>query len=104
MNEQPGRNRPRPRQATLSDVAARAGGSTVTASRVLRQPQMVSADLRQRVTSSIEALALALGTQFECNRRDLSVPVDLSIIGFNDLEICASSLPSLSSVATPRCE
>ncbi len=57
MNELPRRNRPRPRRATLSDVAAHAGVSTVTVSRALRQPQMVSADLRQRVTSAIEALA-----------------------------------------------
>ena len=27
---------------------------------------------------------------------------DLAIIGFNDLEFCASAYPALSSVATPR--
>lgn len=47
---------------------------------------------------------LALGALFECHRRGLNVPDDMSIIGFNDLEICASSFPSLSSVATPRYE
>jgi LacI family gluconate utilization system Gnt-I transcriptional repressor len=47
---------------------------------------------------------LALGALFECQRRGIEVPVDLSIIGFNDLEFCASSYPSLSSVSTPRYE
>lgn len=47
---------------------------------------------------------LALGAMFECGRRGLRVPEDLSILGFNDLEFCASAYPSLSSVATPRYE
>ncbi len=47
---------------------------------------------------------LALGTLFECHRRGMRVPDDMAIIGFNDLELCASSFPSLSSVATPRYE
>ena len=45
---------------------------------------------------------LALGALFECHRRGIRVPDDISIIGFNDLEFCASAYPSLSSVATPR--
>ena len=45
---------------------------------------------------------LALGVLFECQRQHIRVPDDLSIIGFNDLEFCASAHPSLSSVATPR--
>jgi LacI family gluconate utilization system Gnt-I transcriptional repressor len=32
------------------------------------------------------------------------VPQDISILGFNDLEFCASTFPSLSSVSTPRSE
>lgn len=47
---------------------------------------------------------LALGALFECHRRGMQVPGDMAIIGFNDLEICASSYPTLSSVATPRYE
>ncbi len=42
---------------------------------------------------------LALGTLFECQRRGIRVPEDLSIIGFNDLEFCASTFPTLTSVA-----
>ncbi len=47
---------------------------------------------------------IAFGALFECHRRGLRVPDDISIIGFNDMELCASSFPSLSSVATPRYE
>lgn len=47
---------------------------------------------------------LALGALFECQRRGIRVPQDLSIIGFNDLEVSACSYPSLSSIATPRYE
>ncbi len=47
---------------------------------------------------------IALGAMFECHRRGMRIPDDLSIIGFNDAEVCAWSFPSLSSVATPRYE
>jgi LacI family gluconate utilization system Gnt-I transcriptional repressor len=47
---------------------------------------------------------LALGALFECQRRRIRVPEDLSIIGFNDLDFCASAYPALSSVAIPRSE
>lgn len=45
------------RRATLSDVAGRAGVSAVTVSRVLRRPEMVSRDLRDRVETAIRDLA-----------------------------------------------
>ena len=47
---------------------------------------------------------LALGVLFECRRRGIRVPDNMSIIGFNDLEFSASASPSLSTVATPRYE
>ena len=47
---------------------------------------------------------LALGVLFECARRGLSVPDDVSIIGFNDLEFAASAYPALTTVAVPRHE
>jgi LacI family transcriptional regulator, gluconate utilization system Gnt-I transcriptional repressor len=47
---------------------------------------------------------LALGALFECQRRGIRVPDDISIVGFNDLEFCASTFPTLTSVATPRHE
>ena len=45
---------------------------------------------------------LALGALFECQRRGIRVPEDLSIVGFNDLEYSAVAFPSLTTVATPR--
>ena len=47
---------------------------------------------------------LALGALFECQRRGIRVPEDLSIVGFNDLDFCASAYPALTSVAVPRYE
>src|SRR5205823_5666361 len=45
------------RRTTLSDVATRAGVSAVTASRALRNPDMVSLALRERVTIAVRELA-----------------------------------------------
>lgn len=45
---------------------------------------------------------LALGALFECQRRGIRVPQDVSIIGFNDLDFGQSAVPSLSSVSTER--
>ncbi|RCU49198.1 MULTISPECIES: LacI family DNA-binding transcriptional regulator [Corallincola] len=47
---------------------------------------------------------LAAGALFECQRRNIRVPHDLAVIGFNDLPIAASTAPSLTTVATPRYE
>jgi LacI family gluconate utilization system Gnt-I transcriptional repressor len=47
---------------------------------------------------------LALGVLFECQRRQISVPRDLAIVGFNDLEYMESAVPSLTSVRTNRYE
>jgi LacI family transcriptional regulator, gluconate utilization system Gnt-I transcriptional repressor len=61
---------------------------------------------RSRATSAVFCGNdnLALGALFECQRRRIAVPQDISIIGFNDLEFAASAYPSLSTVATPRYE
>ena len=37
-------------------------------------------------------------------RRQLSVPEDIAIVGFNDMEFMASAVPPLSSVRTNRYE
>lgn len=47
---------------------------------------------------------LALGVLFECRRRHISVPDQMAISGFNDLEFMASSVPTLTSVRTNRYE
>ncbi|MGR3494315.1 LacI family DNA-binding transcriptional regulator [Citreimonas sp.] len=45
-----------PKSPTLADVAAMAGTSTITVSRALRHPGMVSEALRARITQAVEAL------------------------------------------------
>jgi LacI family gluconate utilization system Gnt-I transcriptional repressor len=47
---------------------------------------------------------LALGAMFECKRRHMTVPDQMAIVGFNDLEFVASSVPPLTSVRTNRYE
>jgi LacI family transcriptional regulator, gluconate utilization system Gnt-I transcriptional repressor len=47
---------------------------------------------------------LALGVLFACQRHNIRVPQDMSILGFNDLDFAASAYPALSSMATPRFE
>lgn len=44
------------KRATLQDVAARAGVSAITASRALRQPQKVSAEVRERILQAMDDL------------------------------------------------
>jgi LacI family gluconate utilization system Gnt-I transcriptional repressor len=47
---------------------------------------------------------IALGALFECQRRQIAVPEQLAIVGFNYLEFMASAVPSLTSVRTNRYE
>lgn len=47
---------------------------------------------------------IALGVLFECQRRHIAVPEQMAIVGFNDLEFMASSVPTLTSVRTNRYE
>jgi LacI family gluconate utilization system Gnt-I transcriptional repressor len=43
---------------------------------------------------------LALGALFECQRRGIRVPDQVSILGFNDLDLSAQSCPAISSVGS----
>tara|TARA_E500000305_G_scaffold37228_1_gene28606 strand:+ start:530 stop:1561 length:1032 start_codon:yes stop_codon:yes gene_type:complete len=45
---------------------------------------------------------MALGALFGCQKAGLSVPDDIGIIGFNDLEMMAAAHPSLTSIRTDR--
>lgn len=47
---------------------------------------------------------LALGAMFEAYRRNLRIPDELGICGFNDMEMMAAAEPALSSVRTFRRE
>ncbi|MHA7875727.1 LacI family DNA-binding transcriptional regulator [Roseivivax sp.] len=44
------------RRVTLADVAREVGASTITVSRALRRPEMVSEGLRQRIAAAVETL------------------------------------------------
>ncbi|MBI1621343.1 HTH-type transcriptional regulator GntR [Aquamicrobium zhengzhouense] len=45
---------------------------------------------------------MALGALFECQRRRIRVPDQFGIMGYNDLEYAAASVPSISSIRTFR--
>ena len=47
---------------------------------------------------------LAIGVLFECQRRNIRVPQDIGICGFNDLGVTSQTFPPISSVYTPRFE
>ncbi len=47
---------------------------------------------------------LAMGALFACQRRGVRVPEDLSIVGFDDLPIAATTWPALSTVHVPAAE
>jgi LacI family gluconate utilization system Gnt-I transcriptional repressor len=47
---------------------------------------------------------IALGVLFACNRAGISVPGQIAIAGFNDLEMMAVAYPAVTSVRTPRYE
>jgi LacI family transcriptional regulator, gluconate utilization system Gnt-I transcriptional repressor len=45
---------------------------------------------------------VALGALFECQRRGISVPHQMGIVGFNDLDVVSCSVPTITSVRTLR--
>jgi len=45
---------------------------------------------------------IAIGTILACKERDIRVPEDLSIIGYNALDIGQAITPRLTSISTPR--
>ncbi|MCY6382063.1 LacI family DNA-binding transcriptional regulator [Hoeflea prorocentri] len=44
---------------------------------------------------------IALGVLFECNRRGLTIPKDISLMGCDDLDWAANSTPPLTTVRLP---
>lgn len=45
---------------------------------------------------------LALGAIFEAQRLGISIPNDIAVIGFGDMDFSSSSLPAISTVRPPR--
>ncbi|ADZ93024.1 LacI family DNA-binding transcriptional regulator [Marinomonas mediterranea] len=59
--------------------------------------------------SDLEAICfsnddLAAGAMFECSRKGIRVPEDISIAGFNDLDFAEELTPSLTTVSIPLYE
>ena len=47
---------------------------------------------------------IALGALFECKRREINVPTDFGICGFNDLGLSSVCVPSITTITTPLYE
>jgi LacI family gluconate utilization system Gnt-I transcriptional repressor len=47
---------------------------------------------------------VAVGISLECQRRNIRIPKDIGICGFNDLGTTSQMLPAISSIYTPRTE
>lgn len=47
---------------------------------------------------------LAIGAMFEAQRRGISIPNDLALLGYGDLEIATQTNPGLSTIRPPRDE
>jgi LacI family gluconate utilization system Gnt-I transcriptional repressor len=47
---------------------------------------------------------LAVGAIFEAQRRNLAIPEDIAIAGFDDLDIAAQVVPALTTLRVPRYE
>jgi len=82
--------------AAIDEPSSVAIGGSLFAETIVREPEMTAVFCGND--------NLALGALFECQRRGVEVPRDMSIMGFNDLEFAVCAHPSLSTVATPRYE
>lgn len=81
-------------RVTYSCVSLDVAGGTEAASNFINQAESASACL---CMSDI----LALGMLFEFNRRGVSVPEQISIMGFDDLDWAAHSHPKLTTIGLP---
>jgi LacI family gluconate utilization system Gnt-I transcriptional repressor len=73
------------RRPTLKDVAAMAGVSPITVSRAIREPQRVSADLRERIESSIRKI-------------DFMLDPNASALASSRTNVLAVMIPSLTNI------
>lgn len=81
--------------------------TTPTRSSVEIGRQMLS-DILERVPDCDAVFCnnddVAVGIAFECERRNIRVPTELGICGFNDLGTTSQMNPAITSVHTPRTE
>jgi LacI family transcriptional regulator len=99
------------REAVREALAARDGATL----RVVEKPFTLGAG-REGLSELLEAVAprptavvcgndvLAIGALAECHARGLRVPADVSVTGFDDMEIAAVVTPSLTTVRFPTAE
>lgn len=100
-------------QKRMAGFLDQLGRSGQTSHRVITSPQPSSVQLGGELLNDLLAAHpdtdavfccnddLAWGAVFECQRRHLSVPDQLAISGFNDLDASAYINPPLTSVAVP---
>jgi LacI family transcriptional regulator len=94
--------------------ALAARGIALASGRVLEKPYTLSAGregLREMLSGSPRPTAvicgndvLAIGALAECHARGLDVPRELSVTGFDDLEMAAVVTPALTTVHFPTAE
>ncbi|MFN7003048.1 MAG: LacI family DNA-binding transcriptional regulator [Roseinatronobacter sp.] len=101
------------RLAGYRDALARAGLGA-DARLVMTSPQSSSFTMGGQLLSDLLAQTpdvdavfcnnddVALGALFECQRRGISVPHQMGIVGFNDLDVVSCSVPTITSVRTLR--
>lgn len=80
-------------------AAGQETGSVALGSRLLSQLLEQAPDIDAVLCHNDD---LALGVLFECQRRGISVPDQIGICGFYDLEFSASTYPPLTTVHVPR--
>ena len=100
------------RIAAFKDTARNAGlldeAKIITSPRTtsVRIGSMLAGELLEKAPDTDAVLCinddLALGALFECQRRGVSVPEQIAICGFNDMEFSALAHPALTSVRTYR--
>lgn len=84
--------------ALITEVDGRESGDGRTGlARVLAQQPDVQA-------IAFSGDMLAIGAMFEAQRRGLSIPDDLALLGYGDLEIASQTNPDLSTIRPPRDE
>lgn len=85
---------PRPREAMTTE------SSSVSNGRSLFRRLLAEAPDTDAVACANDDLAL--GALFECKARGIRVPEEMGIVGFNDLEMMAAAVPSITSVRLDR--
>jgi len=97
--------------STIREVAQKAGVSFTTVSHVLNDTRDVSPETRQKVLDAMRLLdcrpnvlvrSLRLGALVHAATMGLRLPDDLSVVGFDAIDLAAYNKPSHTTYAQPR--